>query len=1180
MVSPIDNNGVEGKIACSNNNQLYVMNADFGGQTDIGPGLRSCLAGNKLAYDLNDQIYESDNKGSSITQLTFSGMNRQPQYPYNGNQSKLIYWRQAQSGVTGGRLGDFIRHSDKQNLTFNVGNLNDWFWWGGFGYSTDGSEILYIASSSSWQKEIWIVNVASKTIVDRFDYTSDIRSTQFVRSLSPDNKSFLLSRGTGIYRVDRSTKNQTCLTENMDKGDYQILDMYHPFYSNDMRNLYFTAKGPNSAWAVYRIYADVDDSPVIYVGPGIAMSFSDGYQSTEQIDVAPAVTIESVEQVDLPDQINSNPVKVVYNLGDTNRDATDLQLWYRVYGAGGFVQTENFVIPSNQSSNGLGLGLHLYWNVSQEDIAVNGTYQLKLVPVQRKDSAIGTVAFSEPIYLQANRKPKVEIVSMEGDSKDITFTYNISDPDGDKCSVELQYDLFDGLGYRPATSLSGEVKLLDTAENNETTTYQLIWQSLDDVNRNVEDARVKLVPTDGKRDERNQVVYGLSDETGIFALANENLVPEVTELTILKGQLPPKETGEVSFGQDILFKYYLDDPEGDPCTLSFQVDYHDGQGFQYTNNITEYKSTSETCFVWHSYNDIQMKKKVTMKAIPNDGRIAEGKAREYTFWLNNENHAPELKILSAELVGDRVEITYEVNDPDKGDLINVSVASSTDNGENWTPATDYAGDWQNVIPWNRWLEEIWNLLKVRFGFAMNDGETGSYRAWLRSCGVQVAQTNLGEDPNKDATKKQVMSCKVVKVYGGLIVVEVKVSDGDIERTEYINLIFENYKISLSILQSDEHVEIESDKYKYNEIGAVVGLNETHKKIILPLIITIDKRLDSGKITITKEYSGSGQIDFIPSGEIAFNIDGQVNTITTPSDTISWELPTTSNRFKNSNNMILYVVGKKISSKRDDVIINLNLKVKADNETIDQDIKVKLTCCRPIYGFYQREEYNLEPFNKKLYDIADNEHQGNSYILNDREQYSGNTIYYLHNKHYVVRYYRNERTDISILKSALQTLGCHIYHSGHTINRIRDASNTIKKEITLSLSKDKSGDEAIDPYDKTFFNNLKYSSFFIRTCKSFENYVNEKPSTTGRYNHNVVISTNYQLYERSFPPSVYFEYILKHPSATDIDFSGFIDFFTNHLTPQGDKYLEDVLEDNAWFFKTYLEAKEIYRYDSF
>jgi hypothetical protein len=416
---------------------------------------------------------------------------------------------------------------------------------------------------------------------------------------------------------------------------------------------------------------------------------------------------------------------------------------------------------------------------------------------------------------------------------------------------------------------------------------------------------------------------------------------------------------------------------------------------------------------------------------------------------------------------------------------------------------------------------------------------------LRSCGVQVAQVNLGEDPNKDASKKQVMSCKVVKVYGGLIVVEAKVSDGDIERTEYINLIFENYKISLSILQSDEHVEIESDEYKYNEIGAVVGLNETHKKIILPVIITIDKRLDSGKITISKEYSGNGRVDIIPSGEITFHEDGQMKKIDTPSETISWELPTASNRFEKSNNIILYVVGKNTSSKRDDIIINVNIEADSENETIDQDIKLKLTCCRPIYAFFEREDIGLDSFERYLYKIADGEYPNNSYCVNSRSQKTGNTLYFLRKNYYIARIYKFERTDISLLKSALTTNGTHIFHDGHKIHNYD--YNGIKRGPSLGLR-----NGVISPYDESVFNNLGYSSFFIRTCESQQGFIDLNISSIGKFRKNTAIHTKWSVVPRGGPPIVFFNYILSKSSSSEIDFENdFLDYFFNH--PIGSKY---------------------------
>lgn len=271
-------NGVVGKTACHCDNRILVINADDDTRrTMVHTGIRTCIAGPVLAFDDRDQVYISDLQGRDIKQLTTSGVNRNPRLPYDGDLARLLYVSRTEAGQQGGPAGDIVMHRTQERISYQAGGLTDWHWWRGFGYSADGMEVVYEASNGT-DRELWIVNVASRDVVQRFPCDSDVDTLNFARTVSAGNNLLIMEKRKNIYQLDRRTGKYTKLTRNGEPGSYDFHRLAHPFYSSDMKNLFFTTVAPDMEQKLFRIYTDVPDSPAIYVGPGVAMSFADGYQ--------------------------------------------------------------------------------------------------------------------------------------------------------------------------------------------------------------------------------------------------------------------------------------------------------------------------------------------------------------------------------------------------------------------------------------------------------------------------------------------------------------------------------------------------------------------------------------------------------------------------------------------------------------------------------------------------------------------------------------------------------------------------------------------------------------------------------------------------------------------------------------------------------------------------------------
>jgi Tol biopolymer transport system component len=70
---------------------LYLVNADGSGLKEIGPGFDPSWSPlqDKIAYEMNGQIYTMNSNGRNITQLTTEGINGQP--AWNPDGTKIVY---------------------------------------------------------------------------------------------------------------------------------------------------------------------------------------------------------------------------------------------------------------------------------------------------------------------------------------------------------------------------------------------------------------------------------------------------------------------------------------------------------------------------------------------------------------------------------------------------------------------------------------------------------------------------------------------------------------------------------------------------------------------------------------------------------------------------------------------------------------------------------------------------------------------------------------------------------------------------------------------------------------------------------------------------------------------------------------------------------------------------------
>ena len=140
---------------------LYLINADGSGLRKIGPGFDPSWspAENKIAYELNGQIYTMNSNGGDITQLTTGYSSSQP--AWNPDGTKIIY-----TYYGAGKPSIWIMDADGSGKTQLTTSADGESALPSFSY--DGSKIVY-AKGPVWNtslerlptatNEIWTMNL-------------------------------------------------------------------------------------------------------------------------------------------------------------------------------------------------------------------------------------------------------------------------------------------------------------------------------------------------------------------------------------------------------------------------------------------------------------------------------------------------------------------------------------------------------------------------------------------------------------------------------------------------------------------------------------------------------------------------------------------------------------------------------------------------------------------------------------------------------------------------------------------------------------------------------------------------------------------------------------------------------------------------------------------------------------
>jgi len=243
----------------------------------------------------------------------------------------------------------------------------------------------------------------------------------------------------------------------------------------------------------------------------------------------------------------SGPVSIEYTLTDDesqkcsitveySRDQTN---WYSATKGTGGDDTVNL------SSSPSGVPHTFVWDTLTDNIGKSGL-ETVYIRITVSDTKTGNTAQTGSFDVNnAAGIPYVSVTTPTGEqSGDVPIQYSIDDPDGDICSIEVQF--WDGTTWQNASRGSGgdPTTNLSTPGN-----YTFSWDSLTDLGPvYTTTARVRIRPYDGTN-------YGSWVSTGFFTVAN-NEAPSVSVTTPTS---PASDSVEIS--------YTLYDDESDNCDI-------------------------------------------------------------------------------------------------------------------------------------------------------------------------------------------------------------------------------------------------------------------------------------------------------------------------------------------------------------------------------------------------------------------------------------------------------------------------------------------------------------------------------------------------------------------------------------------------------------------------------------
>lgn len=448
------------------------------------------------------------------------------------------------------------------------------------------------------------------------------------------------------------------------------------------------------------------DVPSDQANVRVSLTANDGFSSGAAGE-SPTFALSNSNQPPVVSSViptgSTGDISISYNLADANNDPCSIEVYYSTNGGGAYVKTDN--ITGKTTNIMPGSGNLITWNSPVDINGSLGNISVRVVPIDR-DGA-GTGANSGVFSINNASRPTISNVSTSGTRGNISISYDLSDPESNPCNLAVYYSLDNGINFTRTTQLTGQTTSISPAAGK-----SIIWNSSADINGSYSSIKVKVLASDGTG-------YGTPGVSNTFSLANDGL-PNVLRI------INSGNSGQIVFTYDLL------DPNSDLCSIEVYYSIDGGLNYNKTTNlvnglISDIIPGSSKAISWDSTLDIMGYYPTTkVKIIPNDGPGAGIPGESMSFSLRN-NRAPIISTVSTTGNSGDVDVIFTLSDTDN-DVCSITPEYSTDNGTNWFPTYNVAGDLTNVTPgvgktftWHSADDFLSTHSQVRLRLTPNDG---------------------------------------------------------------------------------------------------------------------------------------------------------------------------------------------------------------------------------------------------------------------------------------------------------------------------------------------------------------------------------------------------------------------------------------------------------------------------
>ncbi len=349
-------------------------------------------------------------------------------------------------------------------------------------------------------------------------------------------------------------------------------------------------------------------------------AYTKGYEAAGEIfsvnnNAAPVITNIKISG-------DSDEICISYDLYDAENNTCEIKLWYLTPDAKEFVKSVN---ASGEIKNvQTGAGKKIIWK-SRLDFTRD--YDRVIVKLSADDGNLKSAdSVSEPFKVFNNRPPVISNISVSPDYGDISVNFDIFDPDGDDCDIELMYSVDNGVNFSVTKNISGELKKVKSGGAAKT----VKWSSASDFLKDCDQTVIRIAASDKSG-------RGPAADYGPFKVNNSGLC-SISNVSVVRDK-----------GETYQITYDLEALNDGLCTVEVYYSL-DGGNFAEDNKVNDLRGEvvnvrpgKNKKMIWDPSSDLMISSKIYLKLSPVDAKARGGAGVSKSF--NIDNSLLEVKLM-------------------------------------------------------------------------------------------------------------------------------------------------------------------------------------------------------------------------------------------------------------------------------------------------------------------------------------------------------------------------------------------------------------------------------------------------------------------------------------------------------------------------------------------------------